>query len=760
MGINKKPAGLEGYIITLLAIFFMIMLAFAVYLLVAYHTSLAEQTEDMALTASIDFISEINSRVGAALRQTEEIAAVAGTMTSETEILRYFNAVSQSTNTPITFIRFFNRGREYDSSGQELETKEPESIMRLVNINKAGCAGLIYDHNSYTSMSFIAFYAPVSGNDLIDGVVSYCMVTQLFDNMVSFRTDSAQKSAYLGLCTVDGTIILEVRSDSFPSKGLTNIYRSIREVTNDRAVVDQLAMIVTNEGVGSCSFRIGGETYALAVACSAASDNTLYIANIYKASELHGAGYEFVANISVALIILLLIVAAGITYLVLLHLRDLEQIKSYDTTNPLLKCNTYKKFCLDAEAILEKNKITKFALVYTEIEQFRFITEKYENINADEVLRFLAKVFGMSLLQEETFGHISDDKFVLLLHYSDEKDLMNRLRVIWAEAFNYPELKKHKYNLKLSMGVYCINRAEKEPVQKMLDRAVIAQKSNIHTTTEQINIYDERVKSRFMREAEIEARQEAALTDNEFKIFYQPKYNIQQNRPDGAEALLRWYDSETNTFRNPEEFVPIFEASGFIAKIDKYVYVEVCKYLSEAVQRGLKVVPVSVNVSRVTATQEGFVDFYVRTKRKYIIADNFLTLEFTESIAYENYDLFKDIVRKLKANGIRCSIDDFGSGYSSYNILKELEMDELKLDRFFITKGFSQERDDELLKTIIRLAKSFGMKVVQEGVETLDALERLEKFGCDVIQGYFYSKPLTLHDYIDFLNRGGALQRY
>ena len=373
-------------------------------------------------------------------------------------------------------------------------------------------------------------------------------------------------------------------------------------------------------------------------------------------------------------------------------------------------------------------------------------------------MRFLAKVFGMSLLQEETFGHISDDKFVLLLHYGDEKELLGRLRVIYAVAFNYPELKKHKSNLKLSMGVYCIDRAKKELIGKMLNRAVIAQKFNLNTSAEQISIYDERVKSSFMREAEIEARKEAALADNEFRVFYQPKYNIQQNRPDGAEALVRWYDPETNTFRNPDEFVPIFEASGFIDKLDKYVYVEVCKYLSEAVNRGLRVVPISVNVSRVTATRR-IVDFFC-APRKYNIADNFLTIEFTESFAYENYDILKGIIGKLKANGIRCSIDDFGSGYSSYNILKELEMDELKLDSFFITKGFSQERDDELLRTIIRLAKGFGMKVVQEGVETPEAMERLEKFGCDVIQGYFYSKPLTLDDYIAFLNRGGAMQRF
>ena len=175
---NKKPVSLEGYIVILLIIFFIVILAFAAYLLVAYHASLTEQTEDMALTASIDFISEINSRVGAALRQAEEIAAVAGVMSSEVDILRYFYTVTQSTNSPISFIRFFSGGREYDSSGHEIEQSEPESVMRLVRGNKAGCAGLIYDHNNYTSMSFIVFYAPISGNDLIDGVVSYCLVTR------------------------------------------------------------------------------------------------------------------------------------------------------------------------------------------------------------------------------------------------------------------------------------------------------------------------------------------------------------------------------------------------------------------------------------------------------------------------------------------------------------------------------------------------------------------------------------------------------
>ncbi len=756
-----KLISAESYVMGLLLVFLIIMLSFSVYLLVSYNQSLVGQTEDMAMTASVGFISEVNSKIETAARHTNEIAVTAGSMKTEDDIIRCFYAITETLETDITFIRFFNDGKEYNSSGYEIYYNEPAEVKKLVESRKAGCSGLFYDHSEYTSMAYIAFYAPVENNPIIDGVLSYCIVTGIFGDMVSFRTDSAKEAEYLCLCASDGTIILETQAEDFPSNKLSNLYNSLREITNDKALVDELAIIVAGEGLGSRSFRINGETYSLAVASADASDKTLYIASIYKASNLHSDGYSFVANISVSLVISLLIIAIGAVYLIQMRARSLEKIRSYDNVDPIIKCNTYKKFTLDTEAILERNKMTKFALVYTEVNQFRFITESYENINADDVLRFLAKVYGMSLLQEdETYGHISDDKFALLIHYSDEKDLLNRLRVIYAIVYNYPEMKKLRTNLKLSLGVYCIDRTVMEPVQKMLDRAIIAQKTNTHTTTEEINIYNDKVKSNFRREAEIEARKEAALANNEFRIFYQPKYNILQNRPDGAEALVRWYDSDTNTFRNPAEFVPIFEANGFIGKVDRFVYTEVCKYISESVERGIKVVPVSVNVSRVTATQEGFVDFYTRTKRKYNIADNFLTIEFTESFAFENYDVLKEIIHRLNANGILCSIDDFGSGYSSYNILKELQMDELKLDRFFITKGFSEERDDELLRTIIKLAKDFGMKVTQEGVETVDALERLEKFGCDVIQGYYYSKPLALDDYIAFLNNGGSIQRF
>ena len=242
-----------------------------------------------------------------------------------------------------------------------------------------------------------------------------------------------------------------------------------------------------------------------------------------------------------------------------------------------------------------------------------------------------------------------------------------------------------------------------------------------------------------------------AVAEEQFYVFYQPKYNIQEKQPDGCEALIRWYNPERDEYMKPDVFLPLFEANGFIVKLDHYVFEQVCLYIEDAVMNGLPLVPVSVNVSRMTAIAGDFIQFYSQTKKKHNIADHFITLEFTESFAYEDYEVLRDTVGLLHQCGFKCSIDDFGSGFSSYNILKELPMDEIKLDRFFIKKGFSHDRDLKVLSSVISLARELRMKVTQEGVETQGELELLKSLGCQVIQGYFYSKPLALVDYTGFL---------
>ena len=249
----------------------------------------------------------------------------------------------------------------------------------------------------------------------------------------------------------------------------------------------------------------------------------------------------------------------------------------------------------------------------------------------------------------------------------------------------------------------------------------------------------------------MELRQETALKNGEFQVFYQAKYNLKNHKQDGAEALVRWYDKNTGEYNKPALFMPLFESNGFIEKLDKYVYTKVCEYISYFLQQGRNVFPVSVNVSRITATQPDFVDYYTRIKKKYGIANGALTIEFTESFAYENYDVLKTIVDRLHKAGFQTSIDDFGCGYSSYRILKELPMDEIKLDKFFIDYSENPERINSIFESVISLAKKLNMKVTQEGVERPEDVELLKNLGCDVIQGYIYSHPLSLTDYLHFV---------
>jgi EAL domain-containing protein (putative c-di-GMP-specific phosphodiesterase class I) len=192
--------------------------------------------------------------------------------------------------------------------------------------------------------------------------------------------------------------------------------------------------------------------------------------------------------------------------------------------------------------------------------------------------------------------------------------------------------------------------------------------------------------------------------------------------------------------------------------MDHFIYLEVLKYLSEANSRGDKVVPISVNVSRVTAASSDFINFYVGNKNRYMIADDLITLEFTESYATEDYQKLSEIITALHEGGIRCSIDDFGVGYSSFRILKDLQMDELKMDRLFLDKGVDVARDDKIITTIIELAQNCGMTVVMEGVETKAMFDRVVQAGIGVIQGYYYAKAISLEEFKIFINSNTSIR--
>lgn len=271
-------------------------------------------------------------------------------------------------------------------------------------------------------------------------------------------------------------------------------------------------------------------------------------------------------------------------------------------------------------------------------------------------------------------------------------------------------------------------------------------------------MFNEQVSSSMARNDQIEAMMESALENHEFRAFVQPKYNVANDRIDSVETLVRWFDPRRGEYMFPAEFIPLFETNGFIVKLDHFVYIEMLEFISNAAERGDKVVPIAVNVSRVTASNADFLNFYIGNKKKYRIPDGIITLELTESLAMENYDQIAHLVDELHKNGIRCSIDDFGSGYSSFNILNRIPFDELKLDAVFIKSGTNVNRDDTILSTMIGLAKSMNMVVVQEGVETEAMFNKVVSMGVDVVQGYYYAKAIPLEEFKIFVNSNTSIK--
>ncbi|MGN0493925.1 MAG: EAL domain-containing protein, partial [Acutalibacteraceae bacterium] len=430
--------------------------------------------------------------------------------------------------------------------------------------------------------------------------------------------------------------------------------------------------------------------------------------------------------------------------------------------DPVLGCNTYKKFVYDAAKLLEQNRFSKYAVIYFDIYKFHYFKEQLGVKEAESAIEFVSNICKQMTDDNESFGHVMDDSFVLILHYTDMTELGERIKLMGALMSKYNTSKKLGMDIKLSVGVFLVQSDRRGDIQKMLDCAKIAQQANKKLTENPFTVYDSAIAASYLQEAELEAKMRTALKNRDFKLFFQPKYSIENDRIDSAEVLVRWYDPNLGSYIAPDSFIRLFEANGFVSELDHYVFEETCRFLNNLTAEGERIVPLAVNVSRATAIKPDFLSFYIEKKKEYGVADNFITLEFTESFAAESYDLLDTLLTKLKNNGFKCAVDDFGMGNSSLIAVKELPIDELKFDRALIRQGKNPEKDNALLKMLIDVSKELGMKVTQEGVETREDMNRLRALGCDIIQGYYYSKPMHIIDFIDFVKGDtslGAIKR-
>ena len=383
---------------------------------------------------------------------------------------------------------------------------------------------------------------------------------------------------------------------------------------------------------------------------------------------------------------------------------------------------------------------TEYCIVCSNIENFKLVNEVLGACEGDRLLREVADVVRSAVGPTGFCGRFGADRFLCL--QTIEQERMDRRNFASASANTLSPVFRE---VVMRWGIYEITDRS-IPVEQMCDRAMLAVESIQNQYQQFFSVYDASLHSKLRREQEITAAMETALHERQFTVYFQPKCNLQDSTIAGAEALVRWIHPEWG-FLSPGEFIPLFEKNGFISRLDQYVWEQACIQLRTWREQGRALVPISVNVSRADMFQADLAESVLSLTKTYGIDPAFLHLEITESAYTENPNQLIRTVDALRRVGFVVEMDDFGSGYSSLNMLSQMSLDILKLDMKFIQNELTKPAERSLLEDVIRMAHRVCLSVVAEGVETAGQRDRLRELGCDYAQGYFFAKPMPASDF-------------
>lgn len=428
-----------------------------------------------------------------------------------------------------------------------------------------------------------------------------------------------------------------------------------------------------------------------------------------------------------------------IMVMVLIYTKHLNQIEAYAFLDPITKGISYQKFLEDAEKYINYHKTGNILAVCLDINDFRIFNDLYGFDEGNSLLKLVYKTLE-SYLSTGLVCRAANDTFYIITDFkASEKELVEK-RDFFTDKFNTMlEKSKKPYHITFTVGFYQLEDQNAKV-------SVIFEKANhVHNCAKKEGIsnffYQESLRQGAIRQKMIENTMHEAFANLEFQMYLQPKYELISKSLVGAEALVRW-ESENSEHQYPNEFIPVFEKTGFIVQIDLYMMECTCQLLRHWIDFGIEPVPISVNQSKLLLLNPIYFNVITTTIEKYNLPPHLIEVEITETIMYDNAAILNDLIMKLHKYGIRVAIDDFGSGYSSLVLLRDIKADVLKIDKAFIYKAEKDLVGKKILSSIIQLADALNMQILAEGVETENQLSMLEDLGCHEVQGFLFGKPV------------------
>lgn len=473
------------------------------------------------------------------------------------------------------------------------------------------------------------------------------------------------------------------------------------------------------------------------------SDIITSVYNIINVIEDTESDRGFIPPILIIILAGAAVIAAGVVVIVMLETRRRAEL------DPLTGGATKQTFIAKSQKLVKKSGNTKRALAVFDIDKFKFINDRLGYEEGNRMLERMFKTLGDHMENGETYARLSDDNFACCITDASDSDITNRLNGVFEE-FERRNSLFVSYPVLFSAGVcrldQCTDNYGSIDFNIAIDRCNIAKRTIKGEHTNAIAFYDGKIREKTLREKDFENVMPSALENHEFLCYIQPKYGTKSRRIEGGEALIRWKSSDFG-FVFPDEFIPLAEKNGFVIELDFFILEEVCKAMRRWLDAGYKPVPISVNQSRAHMSHDDYIWRLREIVDKYAIPYEYIELEITETIFTDNAELLLKIVQKLHDIGFQLSIDDFGSGYSSLNMLKDIPADVVKIDREFFNGTVNSDKGRAVISTVVDLAKKLRMHVISEGVETIDQVEFLDEINCDLIQGYYFAKPMPLKDF-------------
>ncbi|MBD5458334.1 MAG: EAL domain-containing protein [Lachnospiraceae bacterium] len=626
-------------------------------------------------------------------------------------------------------------GTAHTTGGDIIDISEREYFINAMHGNTCVSNPLI---DMVSGDEIIVFSAPIRNNGSVAGII--CATYRVESLREILSVSSFEGEGYTYIIERDGNKVVDsTHATSF--QDMTNIFSSMKGADNrNYEVVAELQKLLDSGEPGYVIFYNIVEKYMYVTPLGI---NDWFLIDVVPVDFMENTSNDIIHRTYLVCGVLAVVCAVIAVMILREEHRKKQKMQDLLYVDELTGGNTLVKFKREMEQRLQVH-YKKLAVVVMDIDDFKLVNELFGFAEGNRVLRHLYKTLEDNCEEGEVVGRSVADKFLMLLCYDEEKEVKQRILSI-AEKIQELRLSQTlEYIMHPVFGVYYVITGD-DNIEEILDCASLAHNSAKQVKNNIYKVYTNDMKERELQKKQLSDQIEYAYQNREFIVYYQPKYDSRTKKLAGAEALVRWRRSDGQMV-SPGLFVPLAEESGFVCKLDEYVFKEVCQAQKRWIDKGLDVVPISVNLSRRHLDNPDFIKEYKAILDASGVPIKYIQLEITESAMFEKKDEFVQMMEELHGLGFMILMDDFGTGYSSLMMLKSIPIDVMKLDKSFVD-DYDDERGEHIIRCVMRMAQDLRIAITAEGVETEEQYKFLTSVGCDTIQGYYFARPLPEEEY-------------